>query len=127
MGGSKFCTGHGGGKRCKIDGCDKSAQSSTLHCVKHGGGRKCSVERCSKVARGKTDYCAAHGGGARCRTAHCNKAAVGRYQYCRPHYSAIHGSESAAKMTEEEDDYMIDEDEELRCGECTSPSVNAAA
>jgi hypothetical protein len=30
-------------------------------------------------------------------------------------------------MTEEEDDYIIDEEEELRCGECaSSPSVNAA-
>eukprot|EP00596_Hydrurales_sp_CCMP1899_P003726 CAMPEP_0119054054 /NCGR_PEP_ID=MMETSP1177-20130426/74818_1 /TAXON_ID=2985 /ORGANISM="Ochromonas sp, Strain CCMP1899" /LENGTH=831 /DNA_ID=CAMNT_0007034171 /DNA_START=215 /DNA_END=2710 /DNA_ORIENTATION=+ len=130
VGGSKFCTGvctgHGGGKRCKIDGCDKSAQSSTLHCVKHGGGRKCSIEKCTKVARGKTDCCAAHGGGARCRTAHCYKAAVGRYQYCRPHYSAIHGSECASKMTEEEDDYM--EDEEMSgCGDCsTSASITAA-
>lgn len=59
MGGSQFCTSHGGGKRCKVEGCDKSAQSSTDFCVKHGGGKKCQFEGCEKVARGKTQFCAA--------------------------------------------------------------------
>ena len=59
VGGSLYCTGHGGGKRCSVLGCDKSAQSSTKFCVKHGGGKKCSFEGCKKVARGRTLFCAA--------------------------------------------------------------------
>ncbi len=59
VGGSLYCTGHGGGKRCSVLGCDKSAQSSTKYCVKHGGGKKCSFEGCKKVARGRTLFCAA--------------------------------------------------------------------
>lgn len=59
VGGSHFCTSHGGGKRCMVEGCDKSAQSSTSFCVKHGGGKKCQFQGCEKVARGKTLYCAA--------------------------------------------------------------------
>ena len=59
VGGSLYCTGHGGGKRCSVPGCDKSAQSSTKFCVKHGGGKKCQFEGCKKVARGKTLFCAA--------------------------------------------------------------------
>jgi hypothetical protein len=42
-----------------VEGCDKSAQSSTNFCVKHGGGKKCQFEDCEKVARGKTLFCAA--------------------------------------------------------------------
>ena len=59
VGGSNFCTGHGGGKRCQVPGCDKSAQSSTKFCVKHGGGKKCQHMGCEKVARGRTLFCAA--------------------------------------------------------------------
>jgi hypothetical protein len=59
VGGSLYCTGHGGGKRCSVLGCDKSAQSSTKFCVKHGGGKKCLIEDCKKVARGRTLFCAA--------------------------------------------------------------------
>jgi hypothetical protein len=59
VGGSLYCTGHGGGKRCSVSGCDKSAQSSTNFCVKHGGGKKCQHDGCMKVARGKTLFCAA--------------------------------------------------------------------
>lgn len=59
VGGSQFCTGHGGGKRCQVPGCDKSAQSSTKFCVKHGGGKKCQHPGCEKVSRGRTLYCAA--------------------------------------------------------------------
>lgn len=59
MGGSSLCTSHGGGRRCIVDGCDKSAQSSTKFCVKHGGGKKCSHPNCEKVARGRTQFCAA--------------------------------------------------------------------
>ena len=59
VGGSTFCTSHGGGRRCHVDDCNKSAQSSTNFCVKHGGGKKCQREGCEKVSRGRTQYCAA--------------------------------------------------------------------
>jgi hypothetical protein len=59
VGGSSLCTAHGGGRRCSVDGCDKSAQSSTKFCVKHGGGKKCCNPDCEKVARGRTQFCAA--------------------------------------------------------------------
>ena len=85
VGGSHFCTGHGGGKRCQVPGCDKSAQSSTKFCVKHGGGKKCQHQGCEKVARGKTMFCAAHGGGVRCKLEGCNRVAIGKAQLCRAH------------------------------------------
>ena len=90
MGGSAQCTSHGGGKRCKVQGCEKSAQSSTNFCVRHGGGKKCAHEdpagkRCDKVARGRTDYCASHGGGIRCKLEGCNRVAIGKMQLCRSH------------------------------------------
>ena len=59
VGGSNLCTAHGGGRRCSVEGCDKSAQSSTKFCVKHGGGKKCAHTGCEKVARGRTQFCAA--------------------------------------------------------------------
>ena len=53
---------HGGGKRCKIDNCGKSAQGSTDFCKAHGGGKRCTWRTgCEKFARGKSGLCAAHG------------------------------------------------------------------
>jgi len=53
---------HGGGKRCRIDNCGKSAQGSTDFCKAHGGGKRCTwVSGCEKFARGKSGLCAAHG------------------------------------------------------------------
>jgi hypothetical protein len=52
---------HGGGKRCRFDGCDKSAQGSTDLCKAHGGGKRCSwITGCEKFARGRSGMCAAH-------------------------------------------------------------------
>lgn len=53
---------HGGGKRCRIDNCGKSAQGSTDFCKAHGGGKRCTWgSGCEKFARGKSGLCAAHG------------------------------------------------------------------
>lgn len=52
---------HGGGKRCKNEGCGKSAQGSTDFCKAHGGGKRCTWSTgCEKFARGKSGLCAAH-------------------------------------------------------------------
>lgn len=53
---------HGGGKRCKIENCGKSAQGSTEFCKAHGGGKRCNWGdgKCEKFARGKSGLCAAH-------------------------------------------------------------------
>ena len=39
-----FCAAHGGGKRCKQAGCNKSAVGGSNLCTSHGGGRRCAVE-----------------------------------------------------------------------------------
>jgi hypothetical protein len=65
-GGSKpFCKAHGGGKRCVVDGCTKSAKDGTPRCIAHGGGNRCNFPECSKSAVGATGQCHAHinGGG----------------------------------------------------------------
>ena len=53
---------HGGGKRCKVENCGKSAQGSTDFCKAHGGGKRCNwgEGKCEKFARGKSGLCAAH-------------------------------------------------------------------
>ena len=71
---------HGGGRKCSIDGCNKSSQGRAGKCVAHGGGRRCakvldSGEPCPKVAQGSTAFCVAHGGGKRCTYEGCSKAA----------------------------------------------------
>ncbi len=40
------CVQHGGGKRCSVDGCGKSAASDTTH----AGGKRCSVDGCGNGA-----------------------------------------------------------------------------
>jgi hypothetical protein len=35
----QHCIAHGGGRRCQLEGCLKSAQGGTQHCKAHGGGR----------------------------------------------------------------------------------------
>ncbi|XP_047084851.1 uncharacterized protein LOC124696120, partial [Lolium rigidum] len=61
------CIKHGGGKRCKYDGCGKGAQGNTDYCITHGGGRRCKSQGCRKSAQGRSDYCVEHGGGRRCK------------------------------------------------------------
>lgn len=37
----RYCVFHGGGRRCKVDGCERLARGATDHCVCHGGGTRC--------------------------------------------------------------------------------------
>ena len=34
---------HGGGRRCKFEGCPRSARDRTDLCIGHGGGKRCAV------------------------------------------------------------------------------------
>jgi hypothetical protein len=49
------CIAHGGGPRCDVPDCGKSAQGATgasgsQRCIAHGGGPRCDVPDCSKSA-----------------------------------------------------------------------------
>jgi hypothetical protein len=77
-GGTPHCKLHGGGKRCKEEGCDKLAPGNQDHCKQHGGGRRCQHEGCNKAAAaGGTEHCKAHGGGRRCTHDGCSKVSPG--------------------------------------------------
>ena len=39
-----YCAAHGGGKRCRSDGCNKSAVGGSDLCTAHGGGKRCQYE-----------------------------------------------------------------------------------
>ena len=81
-----MCIGHGGGKRCTDEGCDKSAVGGTAMCVGHGGDKRCIHEGCDKsAARGGTAMCKAHGGGKRCTHEGCVKSAQGGTAMCKRH------------------------------------------
>jgi hypothetical protein len=49
-GGTQNCKAHGGGKRCQLEGCTKSARGDTEHCVSHGGVRRCQHAGCPTVS-----------------------------------------------------------------------------
>ncbi|KAL0393626.1 UNVERIFIED_CONTAM: hypothetical protein Slati_4328800 [Sesamum latifolium] len=51
MEGPFFCVTHGGGKRCAVPKCTKSARGRTDFCVRHGGGKRCKFEGCGKVLK----------------------------------------------------------------------------
>jgi len=95
-GGTQFCVAHGGGKRCVVEGCTKSARGRTDRCVGHGGGKRCISAGCDKSAQGSTDFCKAHGGGKRCTWGHpgsdlgaggppCDRLARGKKGMCVHH------------------------------------------
>jgi hypothetical protein len=85
-GGTPHCSAHGGGKRCQTDGCSKGVQGGTKFCSAHGGGRRCQTVGCPKGAAGSgTNHCIAHGGGRRCRFLDCNTAARGTTDLCIAH------------------------------------------
>ena len=42
---------HGGGRRCEIAECPRSAAGRTTKCVKHGGGTRCTIEGCNRLAK----------------------------------------------------------------------------
>ena len=86
QGGTRFCIGHGGGKRCSMFGCNKSVQGSRSSlCIAHGGGKRCEADGCDHAARGATLYCVAHGGGARCQEFACQKSAQRPSDFCIAH------------------------------------------
>jgi hypothetical protein len=88
QGSTMLCNAHGGGKRCQYpEGCDKLAKGSTMFCIAHGGGKRCQYpEGCSKGAVGSTMFCAAHGGGKRCQYPDgCDKTARGSTMFCAAH------------------------------------------
>jgi hypothetical protein len=88
QGSTMFCKAHGGGKRCQFpDGCGKSARGSTLFCKSHGGGKRCQYPKgCGKSAEGSTLFCVAHGGGKRCQYLDgCDKGAEGSTIFCVAH------------------------------------------
>nr|CCA16938.1 conserved hypothetical protein [Albugo laibachii Nc14] len=70
------------GKPCRIDNCDKRAQSNGL-CKGHGGGARCSHDGCNKSSQGG-GLCRAHGGGKRCLHHGCHKGTQ-RNGYCYLH------------------------------------------
>lgn len=51
--------GHGGGRRCKLDGCTTRAVGSSGLCYRHGGGKRCAFSECTRVAD-RTNYCSSH-------------------------------------------------------------------
>uniref|UniRef100_A0ACD6A2V2 Uncharacterized protein n=1 Tax=Avena sativa TaxID=4498 RepID=A0ACD6A2V2_AVESA len=85
QGRTDHCVKHGGGKRCKYDGCGKGAQGNTDSCIAHGGGRRCKFQGCRKSAQGRCDYCIRHGGGRRCKFPGCSASATCGTDFCYKH------------------------------------------
>ena len=51
-------------RHCNEEGCGKGSVGSTGKCIAHGGGKRCSVADCSRSAADwLTGTCIAHGGG----------------------------------------------------------------
>jgi hypothetical protein len=49
--GRGYCKAHGGGRRCKHEGCPKAARpGSTQHRQAHGGGKHCQRDDCFEIA-----------------------------------------------------------------------------
>jgi len=83
--GGGFCKSHGGGRRCKMDDCSRSARGSSGLCISHGGGPKCAHVDCTKSARTVGGFCKGHGGGKRCKAPGCQKAAREPADFCIRH------------------------------------------
>jgi hypothetical protein len=86
-GGTPHCKAHGGGKRCQHAGCTKSALAGGRQalCSSHGGGKRCQHTGCPKGVQGGTPFCHAHGGGRRCQEGGCNKKAATGTSNCLMH------------------------------------------
>lgn len=93
---SDRCVRHGGGRRCRFEGCAKGAQGNTDYCIRHGGGRRCKFEGCTKSAQGRTDFCIKHGGGSRCKFQGCGTSAKWGTDFCSIHRKALLGGDNAA-------------------------------
>lgn len=88
-GSDPHCITHGGGRRCRLPGCNKSARGKESFCKAHGGGKRCQEHGCTKSAEGKSEYCHTHGGGTRCTMEGCNKAARGATGLCISHGEGV--------------------------------------
>ena len=87
---TKYCSRHGGGPRCQwAGGCGKGAISNSSFCRRHGGGRRCQFPNCTQGSRAGYDYCLAHGGYTPCTFAQCPCPALHGGQFCRQHNSTI--------------------------------------
>jgi hypothetical protein len=69
-------------RRCRHEGCSKSAIGNTGHCSGHGEGIRCQhavgLHRgCTKGAVYGTPYCKGHGGSRRCHYEGCSTSAQG--------------------------------------------------
>ena len=85
---TKYCSRHGGGPRCQFPGgCGKGAISNSSFCRRHGGGRRCQFPNCTQGSRAGYDYCLAHGGYTPCSFAQCPCPALHGGQFCRQHNS----------------------------------------
>ena len=59
-GGGK-CITHGGGRRCREEGCSNGAASGGDKCITHGGGLPCTEEGCDRKRKIR-GLCAVHAG-----------------------------------------------------------------
>lgn len=84
-----FCAAHGGGRRCSLLNCKKSAVGSSSLCTLHGGGRRCSYLNCLKSSQSNTNYCVKHGGGKLCSVINCNKVSRGKTNFCASHGGGV--------------------------------------
>lgn len=84
-----FCAAHGGGRRCSLPNCKKSAVGSSSLCTLHGGGRRCSYQNCMKSSQSNTNYCVKHGGGKLCSVLNCNKVSRGKTNFCASHGGGV--------------------------------------
>jgi hypothetical protein len=125
-GSTDFCKAPGGGKRCKEAGCDKSARhGATDFCIAHGGGKRCKEAGCDKSARGATDFCKAHGGGKRCKEAGCDKSAHGATDFCIAHGGGKRCEEEGCdKSAQGATDFCIAHGGGIRCVVCSDVSVH---
>lgn len=80
---SMFCNRHGGGHRCKIEGCSNAFDSSGV-CPQHGGGRRCEFKYCGKAARSSSSFCGRHDM-RQCKIEGCKKNALSNREACSRH------------------------------------------
>ena len=92
---TKYCSRHGGGPRCQFPGgCGKGAISNSSFCRRHGGGKRCMFPNCTQGSRAGYDFCLAHGGYTPCSFAQCPCPALHGGEFCRQHNSIRQSSVS---------------------------------
>lgn len=86
-------------KRCQFQSCLKISVSRGL-CRRHGGGRRCQVAGCTKSAQSRSDFCWAHGGGQRCEARNCMRSRKSKH-FCSTHIDMEVNAGSARKPKRE--------------------------